>query len=301
MKYKVLNALLTLLLALTIALPASVQAYAPAADDLEAYSYIVIMAADPIASYDGGIKGFPATKPETGKKINPNSAKVKKYDQYLKTQHQKVTKNAGISSKEQIHEYTFALNGFSAILTPSEVEKVSRQPGVQRVVRDELRQATADATSTAKTDASGDFLGLTDPGGPYAKGITGENVIVGVIDTGIWPEHPSFADDGSYKPLRINLDESERSACDFGNTSHNPDDAPFTCNNKLIGARLMLDTYIALTGLGPEEYQSARDNEGHGTHTSSTAAGNAGVQAEILGIPRGTVSGNRPAGSRDRL
>ncbi len=294
MKAKVLNALLTFLLALIIALPASVQAYAPEAQQSDTYSYIVIMANDPIASYDGGIKGLPATKPDQGNKINPNSAKVKKYDQFLKTQHQKVLKSVGIANNDQIYEYTFALNGFSAMLTPFEVEQVAKQPGVQRVIRDELRQATAATTSSAKTDASGDFLGLTDPGGPYDKGITGENVVVGIIDTGIWPEHPSFADDGSYGKPPITLDDSERSACDFGNQAFNPNDADFTCNNKLIGARMMLDTYIALTGLGPEEYESARDNEGHGTHTASTAAGNADVPAEILGISRGTITGIAP-------
>ena len=290
MKAKVLNTLLTLILALTISLPASVQAYAPPADTSGAYSYIVVMENDPISSYDGSIKGLPATKPANGKKINPNSANVKKYDQFLKSKHQKVVKDAKIPTGETVHDYTFALNGFSAILTPSQVEQVSRQPGVQRVIRDELRQVT----SNHNTDASGDFLGLTDPAGPYARHITGENVVVGVIDTGIWPEHPSFADDGSYGAPPITLSASERSACDFGNTAHNPDDLPFTCNNKLIGARLMLDTYIALVGLDDSEYQSARDNEGHGTHTASTAAGNAGVQAEILGISRGTISGIAP-------
>ncbi len=39
---------------------------------------------------------------------------------------------------------------------------------------------------------------------------------------------------------------------------------------------------------------SARDDNGHGTHTSTTAAGNAGVDASIFGVPRGTISGIAP-------
>ncbi len=117
--------------------------------------------------------------------------------------------------------------------------------------------------------------------------------MVGIIDSGIWPEHPSFADDGSYPPPPVVLDDS-RPTCEFGNTAHNPNDAPFTCNNKLIGARQMLDTYRALIGAAPYEYDSARDDNGHGTHTASTAAGNAGVEASIYGIPRGTISGIAP-------
>jgi subtilisin family serine protease len=114
-------------------------------------------------------------------------------------------------------------------------------------------------------------------------------VIIGVIDTGIWPEHPSFADDGSYNTLPV-----DPLPCEFGNTTHNSNDADFTCNNKLIGARQMLATYRALFGAEPDEFDSARDDDGHGTHTASTAGGNAGVEASIFGIPRGIVSGIAP-------
>ena len=80
------------------------------------------------------------------------------------------------------------------------------------------------------------------------------------------------ADDGTL-PAAPLLDDS-RPTCEFGNTAHNPNDAPFTCNNKLIGARQMIDTYRALIGATPDEFDSARDDNGHGTHTASTAAGN---------------------------
>src|SRR5262249_22285830 len=69
---------------------------------------------------------------------------------------------------------------------------------------------------------------------------------------------------------------------------------PIICNHKLIGARESLDIYKLLFGLTPGEFDSARDNQGHGTHTASTAAGNAGVEAQIFGQPRGTISGIAP-------
>ncbi len=132
-------------------------------------------------------------------------------------------------------------------------------------------------------------MGLTVDSGAYDRGFTGEGVVVGVIDTGIWPEHPSFADDGSYAapptgPL----------PCEFGNTAHNPNDAAFTCNNKLIGARQMLTTYRAVLGAEADEFDSARDDSGHGTHTASTSAGNAGVNATAFGLPVATISGIAP-------
>jgi subtilisin family serine protease len=117
--------------------------------------------------------------------------------------------------------------------------------------------------------------------------------VVGIIDSGIWPEHPSFADDGTFSDPPVTLDNS-RPSCEFGNTAHNALDAPFECNNKLIGARQMLDTYRALIGAAPDEYDSARDDNGHGTHTASTSAGNADVAASMYGEPLPTVSGIAP-------
>jgi len=252
--------------------------------DGKAKSYVVLMEQQPVISYEGDITGYEATRPGKGTKINPKSAHVRKYQNFLKSQQDKTLTNAGVDQAARVHTYTIALNGFSAVMTEDQVEAVRRQAGVLKVLEDQWRYA--------ETDASPQFLGLTDYDGAWDKGYDGEGVVVGVIDSGIWPEHPSFADDGSYSPMAP-LDDS-RPNCEFGNTGHNPNDAPFACNNKLIGARQMLDTYRFFIGADADEFDSARDDNGHGTHTASTAAGNAGVEASMFGIPRGVVSGIAP-------
>ncbi len=249
-----------------------------------AKSYIVVMEELPMAAYSGDIAGFPATKPEAGAKIDVQSAQAQRYQGRLEASHAATLAAAGVRADAMINSYTVALNGFSAILTEAQAEEVGRQAGVVLVLEDQIRYPD--------TDSSPGFLGLAGPGGTWQSGATGEGVIVGVIDSGIWPEHPSFADDGSFPPAPP-LDDS-RPNCEFGNTAHNPNDAPFTCNNKLIGARQMLDTYRFFIGANPDEFDSARDDDGHGTHTASTAAGNASVAASMYGISRGTISGIAP-------
>jgi len=244
--------------------------------------YVVIMAADPVVAYEGGVEGLQATKPAKGEKINPNSALVKKYEKFLEKEHHKVLAAVGASPSVTTHNFTIALNGFAAQLTEVQAAEIAKQPGVALVLKDEMRYKTTDNSPT--------FLGLTAPGGAWLKGYNGEGVVVGIIDTGIWPEHPSFADDGSYAPLP----DYAGLPCEFGNTAANPNDAPFMCNNKLLGAYQMLATYRALTGADPDEFDSARDDDGHGSHTASTAAGNAGVEASIRGVSFGTVSGIAP-------
>ncbi|MGD9147349.1 MAG: S8 family peptidase [Anaerolineae bacterium] len=271
---KKLATILVLMAIVAMVVPVSA---APAAKD----TYVVIMAADPAIAYEGGVEGMPATKPGKGGKINPNSAHVKKYEKFLEKEHNKALEAVGVSPDAKIHDYTVSLNGFAVQLTEAQVDKMAKQPGVAMVLKDQMRYKT--------TDNSPSFLGLTDPGGAWEKYYNGENVVVGIVDSGIWPEHPSFADDGSYAPLP----DYAGLTCDFGNTAHNPDDAPFTCNNKLLGAYQMLDTY-RLYYLDPDEFDSARDDDGHGSHTASTAAGNAGVEASIYGVPRGTISGIAP-------
>jgi subtilisin family serine protease len=185
-----------------------------------------------------------------------------------------------------IHRYEKIFNGASLVVPTDSVDLLAGIKGVNKVYLDTVLQVD--------TDSSPEFIGAPAVwealGG---QGSAGEGVVVGIIDTGIWPEHPSFADDGTFPPAP-ELGPSDRSACDFGNTAWNPDDAPFTCNNKLIGAYEFMDTYKVARDLSPNEFDSARDSDGHGSHTGSTAAGNADIPASIMGAEYGTVSGIAP-------
>ncbi len=234
-------------------------------------SYIVVMTADPLlADFDQDeLDSNAATKKANG----------------LAKGHDKALEDAGVSTDAKINEYVNALNGFSAVLSYEDALALAADKNVAMVLPDEMQQAD--------TDAVPGFIGLSGPASPWQTGYDGEGVVVGIIDSGIWPEHPSFADDGSFPAPPIELDNS-RPSCEFGNSTHNPADVPFECNNKLVGARQMLDTYRALIGATPDEYDSARDDDGHGTHTASTAAGNADVAASIYGAPLPSVSGVAP-------
>jgi subtilisin family serine protease len=118
-------------------------------------------------------------------------------------------------------------------------------------------------------------------------------VVIGVLDSGIWPEHPSFRD--------LGLGPFPRAArCEFGDGSDPDLGEPFTCNHKLIGAYAFTGTYMSLLRAMPGEFCdnrtgecSARNADGHGTHTASTAAG-APTTASVFDLPRGRVSGMAP-------
>ena len=184
-----------------------------------------------------------------------------------------------------VHTYK-TFNGASIVMNPENLGALAGVNGVEKIYLDELHQKL--------TDVGPEFINAqsvwAELGGQQSAG---EGVVVGVIDSGIWPEHPSFSDPDPYGKA-YDAPPGGPYNCDFGNVAHNPDDDPFTCNNKLIGAYVFLDTYRAITGLTPEEFDSARDDDGHGTHTASTAAGNAGVEATLLGVNRGIVTGVSP-------
>ena len=193
---------------------------------------------------------------------------------------------AAITGGEVIHRYDKVFNGASLVLAGSKVDTLAAIDGVTGVYLDTLQQLD--------TDASPQFIGAPTAWNALGgQGSAGEGVVVGILDSGIWPEHPSMSDPDPfgkpYDPPAI-----APAACDFGNTAWNANDAPFTCNNKLIGAYNMLDTYKVVQGLMPTEFDSARDDNGHGTHTATTAAGNGGVAASMFGVPFGTVSGIAP-------
>ena len=247
-------------------------------------AYVVILAGEPAITYGGGLIGFKATKPTKSEKFQPTSARVRAYAKILDQKHDRVLSTSGVAVSSKTHSYRLALNGFAARLTHDQAIALSRRPDVIAVLPDRKYYLS--------TDNSPEFLGLTAPGGVYAHGYTGEGVIVGIIDSGIWPEHPSFKDDGSYTDPYDAIPTPRPTECDFGNTTHNSKDAPFSCNNKLIAAYKFLAGQS--DGVDSKDFDSARDADGHGSHIASIAAGNAGVAAQTFGVDRGPISGIAP-------
>jgi subtilisin family serine protease len=274
-------------------------AVANAADGRRAY--LVQLSDKPAATYEGGIAGLAATRTTPGARLNARAATVANYTAYLKQQQNTVlAQNSGATL---LHSYQLVYNGFSALLTDAEAKALRRQPGVAAVMLETPRKLDTHYTPT--------YLGLDAPGGLWSQlggsGKAGENVIVGIIDTGIWPEHPAFSDrvDANGKPttdasgtLAYGAPPAKwKGSCQAGDGF-----AATNCNNKLIGARSFNAAMLAGGAqLYWNEFDSPRDAIaivgsalGHGTHTASTAAGNHGVTAVLDGMPVAASSGMAP-------
>ncbi|WP_076421090.1 S8 family serine peptidase [Colwellia sp. UCD-KL20] len=215
-----------------------------------------------------------------GNNYNANTPAMQTYTRALQ-QRQNTLANS-IDSLNIIHFFKHTFNGFSAKLTDKQKKQLESHPEVIGVWEDKLQKITTSNTP--------EFLGLTGPSGQYSFNIKGEDVVIGVLDTGIVPEHPSFSDDGSYSdPSTIGW----TGICDAGEESQAN---TFKCNNKLIGARYFNDSFKSIyeiqTSLG--EFISPRDADGHGSHTASTAGGNANVVAQLSGVDAGVISGIAP-------
>ncbi|KAI3800130.1 hypothetical protein L1987_35440 [Smallanthus sonchifolius] len=189
----------------------------------------------------------------------------------------------GVSGEEEqrvIYTYQSAFHGMAARLTEEEAERLEGQNGVVGVlpeVRYELH-----------TTRSPMFLGLEskDITSVWSDKLTDHDVVVGVLDTGIWPESPSFNDTGF-----TGVPTHWKGACEVGRgfQKHH-------CTKKIVGARAFYRGYEAATGSINEEkeYKSPRDQDGHGTHTAATAAGSPVHGANLLGYAYGTARGMSP-------
>jgi subtilisin family serine protease len=259
-------------------------------------TYIVQMKNAPIATYDGEVNGYAATRAAPGRKLNPRSAAYQNYAAYLKDMHDRALARVGGGKK--VYDYKVVFNGFAAVLTAEQADALRAQGDVLNVWEDELLKPQTQSTPR--------YLGLTGHGGPWEDGIVGEDIIIGMIDSGIQPDHPSLADVPTHKngdkgkkiPYDAPPDTWTGTECQFGNTAFNPLDEPFTCNNKLLKAEAFSEGFLGTAtpeeAFAEGEFFSARDSDGHGTHTSTTAGGNNGVRAEIDGERVGRVSGMAP-------
>jgi len=293
---------LAALFALPMAVPHTVSAANDAAPGVVKHQsklYIVQMSDPPVVAYTGGVPGLKATKPNRGQKINPLSNEVVRYGDFLTSKHDAALR--GVGGAKKAYSYKFAFNGFAAELSDAQAEAMKAMPGVLSVSKDEIR-----AMDTSSTPA---FLGLSAPGGLWStlsgnsngnpiiangpnSGGAGEGVVVGIVDSGIWPENPSFSDRDASGKLVYQQLPGWHGKCTPGEGF-----AGSSCNQKLIAAQWYGEGFggeAHIKGLFPYEFWSPRGAAGHGSHTAGTAAGNYNVNAVVNGNDLGNISGMAP-------
>ncbi len=218
--------------------------------------YIVILSNPSVPSYTGGVAGYAATNPaaQGQTRFDAESASSQAYAAYLKTQQDAFVADAAQTlgrAPQVVYQLQFALNAVVMVLDPAEAAQIAALPGVVSVERD--------VALPLDTDVGPQWIGApaiwngTGTGG--LPGTKGEGVIIGVLDTGINMDHPSFADIGGdgYNHTNPFGSGNYKGWCNPANPKYNP---AYVCNDKLIGAWDYSDASWGETD-GPE------DNDGH--------------------------------------
>ncbi len=218
--------------------------------------YIVRLKDASLAAYKGGLAGLQATSPEvTGaRKLDVNTDTSQAYLDYLRYKQTDLINRIEAKLGRQVdveYQYLAVLNGMAVAMSQEEAEKVAALDGVLSVRPDMLREMD--------TDAGPEHIGAaTIWSGETISGLNteGEGIVIGMIDSGINHAHPSFAATGGDGYTHTN---PYGSGVYHGWCEANPT----FCNDKLIGAY-----NLYTVGESPE------DEDGHGSHTASTAGGN---------------------------
>lgn len=299
--FNMLSLLLVLAVAMAAVAPAAAQPRRDSSSDGQGEEvqesangvYIVQMIHAPAVAYEGDIQGLAKTKPNDGEKLDSSNPDVQDYVNHLEGEHDEAIQQSG---GEKLYDYGYTFNGFAAQLTVQQANKLLKVDGVMQV--------SPDIMYSIDTSSTPSFLGLDAKKGLWNQlGGTdeaGKGVVIGIIDSGIWPESLSFADsinentgewtfeNGENVERQYKLPRGWAAACVLDNA---------TCNNKLIGAQYFNSSFGGDAGIAatrPWEFLSARDYNAHGTHTASTAGGNHGVQATGPASVFGEVSGMAP-------
>jgi subtilisin family serine protease len=236
--------------------------------------YIVHLVDAPVALYEGGTETYTSTKPSQ-QKLQLNTPAVQSYSNYLTSKHNQFLAllKKQVTTVKPLLTYKLAFNGLAIKINQNEAQAISQMPGVLKVVKDRIY--------TLDTDTGPNLIGAPAVWNGSAKdngvGTYGEGVVVGIIDSGINTDHPSFSAIAGDGYLHINPLGSGIYLGDCaGNFSR-------LCNNKLIGvySYTVITNEYADTDVFPADLaRNGEDYGGHGTHVASTVAGNI-----LLNIP----------------
>lgn len=227
-------------------------------------TYLIRLTDAAVPTYTGGVEGLASTAPRAGRTLDPSTARVREYTEFLEAEQDdfvtRMERTVG-HDVEVPFTYQYAANGLSAVLTPAEAREIAQDPAVAHIALDKEHELHTDAgPAWSNADALWNAVEELDLPEDYQ----GEGVVIGTIDTGIHPSSPSFAETGDDGYTHTNPLGAGNylGVCDPANTDqYDPD---FPCNGKLIGA------YGFLSAAD----RSALDEDGHGSHTASTSGGN---------------------------
>lgn len=243
---------------LMLAAPLALAENAPAGSE----TYIIEFSEPGALRYDGSVDGLKATanlvrEKARNKAENPD---IKAYRSHLNDRIDSYANQmSGVLGRTVVptRKYNVTFSGMAVKLTADEAQAVASMPGVSSVEEQVYYELDTDA-GPEWIGAHHIWQGFSVPGG---MGTTGENIVVGVLDTGVNMDHPSFSDTPEDGHTYVN---PLGDGVFLGSCATEP--GTYVCNNKLIGAWDFAD---------PDgEADGPEDSNGHGSHTASTAAGN---------------------------
>ncbi|KAF6135581.1 hypothetical protein GIB67_015434 [Kingdonia uniflora] len=233
--------------------------------------FMVLMDDDPVVSY----------KPHQAKR---SDEEVMVYKESMISGHEMFLESLlQTGTYTKLYSYTHLLNGFALYVTSDEVLEVLRKTKGVRSIHEDIKMEKL-------TTHTPDYLGIPHGVWETVGGAqnAGEGVVIGIIDTGINPNHPSFIPQSSSRGR--NRNSNFRGKCDIGEGF-----PPTACNSKIVGARYFSRAAtIAGDFNATRDYLSPFDADGHGSHTASTAAGNYRTTVHVNGFNYGYASGMAP-------
>ncbi|WP_102475735.1 S8 family serine peptidase [Shewanella sp. 10N.286.52.C2] len=255
-------------------------------------TYIVRMHGNSVATYKGDIPGLQATQATLNDKkaklftagvaTGASANAINAYTNHLLSKQQSFIQKAGLDVKQQ---FTLAANAFTVEMTQDEAMKLASMSEVAYMQRSKIYQLHTDI-GPEHVGATGVWDGTTTADG---SAYTGEGMIVGIIDTGINTDHPSFAAIGGdgfehTNPLGTGNYLGDCALEEFANR----------CNDKLIGVY----THKDVTAEYKDEWGNplapdfGEDFQGHGSHVAGTVAGNILYDVDVVGSQLGGGAGN---------